>query len=176
MAKKQTLRLEGLSDAVEAMKDLSRATQGNVLKRAVMAGGAVIAEDATARAPVDEGDLKKNILVSRAKIISPGKAAFAATMRETGDRGLAAQAARNANRGAGGTGRAASCKVGPTKAVGQGILQEFGTAHHKPQPFMRPAWDTKKEAAAQEVQSALEEEIKKAVDRAARKAARAKVK
>lgn len=174
MAKKQVLRLEGLSNTLEAMKDLSRATQGNVLKRAVMAGGAVIAEDATARAPVDEGDLKKNILVSKAKIISPGKAAFAATMRETGDRGLAAQAARAANRGAGGTGRAASCKVGPTKAVGQGILQEFGTAHHPPQPFMRPAWETKKEAAAQEVQSALEEEIKKAVDRAARRAAKVK--
>lgn len=174
MSKKQTLRLEGLNNVLETMQDLSKATQGNVLKRAVMAGGAVIAEDATSRAPVDDGDLKRNILVSRAKIISPGKAAFAQAMRETGDRGIAAQAARNANRTAGGSGRAASCKVGPTKAVGQGILQEFGTAHHRPQPFMRPAWDTKKEAAAKEVQSALEDEIKKAVDRAKRKAARLK--
>jgi HK97 gp10 family phage protein len=172
VAQKQTLRLEGLSDLKEAMQDLTKATQGNVLKRAVMAGGAVIAEDATARAPVDDGDLKRNILVSRAKIISPGKAAFAQAMRETGDRGIAAQAARNANRTAGGSGRAATCKVGPTKSVGQGILQEFGTAHHRPQPFMRPAWDTKKVEAAETVKTALAEEIQKAVDRAARRAAK----
>lgn len=172
MAKKNILRLEGLSELKESLDGLSKATQGNVLKRSVMSGGAVIAEDATSRAPVDDGDLKKNILVSRARIISPGQAAYAQAMRETGDRGIAAQAARNANRAAGGTGRAAACQVGPTKAVGQGILQEFGTAHHKPQPFMRPAWDSKQVEAAEAVQSALTEEIQKAVDRAQRKAAR----
>lgn len=169
---KWSVRVEGLKELNESLADLSRATAGNVLKRAVGAGAAVIAEDALTRAPVDRGRLRANILVSKPKIITPGKAAYARAMQETGDRAIAAQAARNANREAGGTGRAAVSHAGPAKGVGQGILQEFGTAHHPPQPFMRPAWDARGEDAAREIGNVLKEEIDKAVARAARKAAR----
>lgn len=169
---KLSIQIDGLKELNESLNELSRATGGNVLKRAVGAGAALIAEDATARAPVDKGNLRANILVSKPKIITPGKAAYARAMQETGDRAIAAQAARAANREAGGTGRSAVAHVGPTKAVGQGILQEFGTAHHAPQPFMRPAWDARGEDAAREIGSALKEELDKAVARAARKAAK----
>lgn len=54
----------------------------------------------------------------------------------------------------------------------QGHLQEFGTQHHGPQPFARPAWDREKGNLLPGLADALWEEINKAAQRAARKAAR----
>lgn len=173
------IKVEGSSDLEDALNDLSKATAGNVLKRAVGAAGAFIAEKAAERAPraapgtsKSPGKLRREIKVSKPKIISAGKQAFARAMKETGDRAIAAQAARSANREAGGTGRSAVTQVGPTKLAGEGVLQEFGTVHHKAQPFMRPTWDQHGPEAAQIMKEALAEEIGKAQKRAARKAAR----
>src|SRR5690606_2344940 len=52
-------------------------------------------------------------------------------------------------------------------------LQEFGTAHHGPQPFARPAWDAAKGGAIDTVKSEMWSEIEKAAKRLARKAAKA---
>lgn len=60
---------------------------------------------------------------------------------------------------------------GPTN-LPQAHLQEFGTRHHGPQPFMRPAWDAGKDQALDDVKTALGNEIEKAAQRAARKQAR----
>lgn len=54
----------------------------------------------------------------------------------------------------------------------QAVQQEFGNSIHPPQPFMRPAWDETKDQALEIVKTELGAEIQKAVDRAARKAAR----
>jgi GAF domain-containing protein len=61
--------------------------------------------------------------------------------------------------------------------VGAGPLssahtQEFGTVHHAPQPFMRPAWDQDHKALLQRLGQLMAAEIDKAVTRAARRAAR----
>lgn len=61
--------------------------------------------------------------------------------------------------------------AGPTN-LPQAHLQEFGTRHHGPQPFMRPAWDAGKMQVLDDVKTALANEIDKAAQRAARKAAR----
>lgn len=167
-----SVKIEGLKELDEALGEFSKATSGNILKRAVSTAGAMIAEEAIAIAPKDRGNLKKEIKVGKAKIITPGKAAFAQAMREGGTRAEAAAAARAANRAAGGTGRSAVTQVGPTKKAGQGILQEFGTAHHKAQPFMRPTWDRHRVRAAEVMKDALAEEIEKAKQRAAKRAAR----
>lgn len=172
MATRTTFKIEGLSELNQALGEFSKATSGNVLKRAVSTAGAMIAEEAIAIAPKDSGDLKREIKVGKAKIITPGKAAFAQAMREGGTRAEAAAAARAANRAAGGTGRSAVTQVGPTKRAGQGILQEFGTAHHKAQPFMRPTWDRHGPRAIDVMKEALVEEIDKAKQRAAKRAAR----
>lgn len=169
---RRTVKIDGLKETEEALKDFSRATGGNILKRAVGVAAAMLADEAIALAPKDEGDLKRGIKVSKPRIINPGTAAFAQAMRETGDRAIAAQAARAANKEAGGTGRSAVTHVGPSKGVGQGILQEFGTAHHKAQPFMRPAWDANGEKAAGIIRDEIKSGIDKATERAARKAAR----
>jgi HK97 gp10 family phage protein len=54
----------------------------------------------------------------------------------------------------------------------QAHLQEFGTNHHAPQPFARPAWDAEKDGILPALGDELWSEIEKAAARAARKAAR----
>jgi hypothetical protein len=68
--------------------------------------------------------------------------------------------------------------VGPAGIEGKkGIVsnpsahtQEFGTAHHGPQPFMRPAWDSDHKALLQRLGEIMAKEIEKAITRQARKA------
>ena len=54
----------------------------------------------------------------------------------------------------------------------QAHLQEFGTAHHAPQPFARPAWDGGKDALLEGITDDFWTEISKAAARQAKKAAR----
>ncbi len=54
----------------------------------------------------------------------------------------------------------------------QAHLQEFGTQHHGPQPFARPAWDQGKDALLDGIADDLWSEISKAAARQAKKAAR----
>ncbi|MGQ3041110.1 MAG: HK97-gp10 family putative phage morphogenesis protein [Brevundimonas sp.] len=61
--------------------------------------------------------------------------------------------------------------AGPSN-LPQAHLQEFGTRHHAPQPFMRPAWDAGKDRVLDDLKQSLGDEIMKATERQARKAAR----
>lgn len=54
----------------------------------------------------------------------------------------------------------------------QAHLQEFGTQHHAPQPFARPAWDAGKGNLLPGLAADFWDEINKAADRLAKKAAR----
>ena len=61
--------------------------------------------------------------------------------------------------------------------VGAGPLasahtQEFGTIHHAPQPFLRPAWDQDQRAMLDRLKSELWDDIQRTVARAERRAAR----
>lgn len=60
---------------------------------------------------------------------------------------------------------------GPTN-LPQAHLQEFGTQHHGPQPFLRPAWDAGRDGVLEFVRTELGAEIDKAAQRLARKQAR----
>ena len=53
-----------------------------------------------------------------------------------------------------------------------GHLQEFGTKHHPPQPFMRPAWDAGKDDVLDSLKDSLGSEIMRAAARQAKKTAR----
>lgn len=166
------MHVEGLKELEDALLELPKATQGNVLKRAVAVPAADFADHAAALAPKDRPLLALEIKVSKPKIINPGTAAFAAAMREGGTRAEAAQAARTANRAAGGKGRSVVTHVGPTKRAFHGSLQEFGTAHHAAQPFMRPTWDALKVSMLGTIAETLATEIEKARKRIAHRAER----
>ena len=51
--------------------------------------------------------------------------------------------------------------------------QEFGTIHHGPQAFLRPAWDAEKGPMLERLKAELWADISRAVARAERRAARA---
>lgn len=47
--------------------------------------------------------------------------------------------------------------IGPDKARFYGMFQEFGTSHHAPQPFLRPALDEQKETAQRIIADKIKE-------------------
>jgi len=171
------MRVEGLKELEAALYELPRAIGGNVLKRAIVKPAGVFAARARELAPKSTlprhaTHLKQEIAVGKPKIITAGKAAFAAAMSEGATRAEAGQAARAANSAAGGAGRHAVVQVGPTHRAFYGLFGEFGTRHHPPHPFMRPAWDELSPMMPQMVGDTLAEEIEKARKRLAKKAER----
>lgn len=170
---KTTIKFEGLKELEDALLELPKATQGNVLKRAAVAAASDLADYASALAPRGPTrKLSQGIKVAKPKIINPGTAAFASAMKEGSTRAEAAAAARAANQAAGGKGRSVITSVGPTKSLFYGLFQEFGTRFHPPKPFMRPAWDALKTSMLETIARVLGEEIEKARKRIARKAER----
>lgn len=164
---KVTVRVDGLKELDEALGELPKATARNVLKRALIKAAEPIAEQARALAPVRTGKLRDSIIIST-RTTNPGKQAFAIAMKSGASREEAVAAARLANRG---HKSFFELYVGPGRQP-HAHLQEFGTAHHAPQPYMRPAWDANKMRALETIKKQLADEIEKARQRLAKKAAR----
>lgn len=164
------ISLQGARDLDRALSDLTRAAAKGVARRALKKAAEPMRAAAEGDAPERKGKLKAAIQTSgRAKGGNAGAQAFGAALRAGMSSADARQAARAANREASGS---VILYMGVTSDVGQGVLQEFGTAHHAAQPFMRPAWDANKQGALQTIMDELRIEIDKSVARAARKAAR----
>lgn len=145
----QTVTVEGLSETAEALQDLTKATQANVLRRVLLAAGEPIAAEARSLAPVATGKLLASISVTPAqpsKMTRSGRAAY--------DKQSQVEVL---------------VEAGP---VPESIFQEFGTANNAAHPFMRPAWHGQRDRALQIIAEQLGVEIEKARARAARKVAR----
>lgn len=140
-----TVKVEGLSELQASLRELPDATAKSVIRRVLKKRGEPIAERARSLVPVDQGDLRDSITVTT----------------------------RLSRRQ-----RAKHRKIGPDDIemfVGAGPLpqahlQEFGTEHSSPQPFMRPAWDAEKDGVLEGIKQDLWLEIEKAANRLARRA------
>lgn len=170
---KEMVRIEGLSELEEALKELPKATGKNVIRRALTTAAQPMIEAARQMAPRRTGALKRGMAVSRVKFSSgsAGKRAFAEAMAKGASRAEAGRAAREANAEASEDVTSGLIVLGPGRHP-QAIFQEFGTSHHAPHPFMRPAWEEGKMQALQTIKEALRSEIDKAVARIAKKALR----
>jgi HK97 gp10 family phage protein len=162
-----TVRVDGLRELDAALGKLSKSTGRRTLLKVLTRAGEPMAEAARRMAPDDpetgSPDLKTSIAVSP-KLRNPtGKAEYAAVMRAGGSKGEAVAALR----GAKAQDSFAEVHVGPGRGGAHGVLQEFGTTHHAPQPFMRPAWDQHKGEALEIIKRDLGDEIEKAARRAA---------
>ena len=166
---KVTVRVDGLKELDRALGDLSKRTAKSVSRRSLVRALEPMAEAARQNAPFRLGDLRESIAVSTRTPQGgdAGKAAFAEVLRGGGSREEARAALRAAKAG----GAFAQAYMGPGRHP-QAIMQEFGTAHHPPQPYMRPAFEAEKQATVERVTAGLRTEIDKAVTRAARQAAR----
>jgi len=65
-------------------------------------------------------------------------------------------------------------KVGPSKKEFWGMFQEFGTRHHKAQPWMRPSWDSTKHVMLADITKSFATVLNRTARRIERKALRNK--
>lgn len=148
---KMGVKLRGFRELDKALSELPRATAKNVLRKVGKAALEPMADQAAALAPERSGKLAFSIAISER-----------------------------------GTRRAVWKKKKPHEFVmamgpasGLGTLQyaafdEFGTVDTPALPFMRPAWDGGKHQALETVKDMLWVEIRKAAERGAKRAAKAK--
>lgn len=170
--------VEGLRELDRALAELPKATARNTLHRVLKRAAQPIADAMAANAPVDTGKLKASIAISTKIRNTMGSAEYAEAMRQGLGKAAASSALRAARRANPSQKSFAEVYVGPAKGGAHGRLQEFGTVHHKPQPFARPAWDQEQDNALAIITRDLGDEIMKSAARvaknAARKAAKAK--
>lgn len=141
----QKFHVDGLRELETALKELPKATGKNVLKRVLVKAAAPVASSAERLAPRMRGRLQMSI--------------------GTGTKLSRRQSKLHRKESA------VEVFVGAGALV-QAITQEFGTAHHPAQPFMRPAWDANQKPSYDSIRDDLAQEIEKARKRLARKAER----
>lgn len=159
---KTRMRVEGLRELQDALKELPKATSRNVLRRALTEAAKPMAATAEGLAPEDKGDLKRSHKVTT-KLSKRQRAVhrrWAGTVPVRTPRGWRSAPAK-----------AVYVFAGPGP-LAQATQQEFGNADHPPQPYMRPAWDAHKHKAAEHIGDEIAEQIEAARARAARKAER----
>src|SRR5688572_30736260 len=124
------VHVDGLSELQVALRELPDATAKNVLRRVARTALEPIAARARALAPVDDGTLRESITVGTRL----SRRQRSQHQKESPD---------DVEMFAG---------AGP---LPQAHMQEFGTQHSPPQPFMRPAWDSGKEDLLETIKNEL---------------------
>lgn len=142
-----TVRVAGLKELDEALKQLPKSVGKTVLRNALKKAAAPVVADAKANAPRDRGDLAESIDIR-------------ATLTRR-------QRRMRARRGA------VEMFIGPSFPLGaHGHLVEFGTVKMPARPFLRPAWDSNKERVLETFGKLIWAELAKAAKRLAKRAAK----
>lgn len=140
------VKVEGLRELEAALAELPKATGKNVLRRVLIKAAQPIEADAAAAAPELTGRLRRD--VSTGTRLNRRQAAMARRLGKS----------------------EVEVHVGVNDPAG--VQNEFGNAHQRPQPFLRPAWDANRQGALETISSDLGAEIAKSAARLARRAAR----
>jgi len=136
-----TTQVTGLSELLQNLRTLPGKVQAKALQRAVGAGAEVIRAEAELRAPVHTGKIGKahppagtlKKSVYKARLLDECTAT-----RET-------------------------WQVNVRKKAYYAHMVEFGTVKMAPRPFMRPAWDSKKDDALDAIRTKLSEAVRSAL-------------
>ena len=154
------IKVEGLAELAKALKALPAeiaGKNGGPLRRAIGRAAVVIRDDARRRAPVDTGNLRDNIIAVRKRKSPQGTEGYFVEVR----RKRRKYANTRANRRKG--------RVGKTyENLGEayyGMFVELGTAKMPAQPFLRPAFESKKTEAVE----TFRVELAKGIEQAAKK-------
>ena len=138
--------IEGLSDLQSALAELPKATEKNVLLRALKKEAQPIADAGEALAPKRTGKLARSYVVTTK--LTRRQKKFAKSGRSY-----------------------VEVYVGPT-AHPKSIQTEFGNFRQAAEPHMRPAWDSQHGNVLLGIEDSIAAEIEKARARIARKAER----
>lgn len=141
----------GFKELADAMRELPERVAKNALRSAVNAGASVIKAEARAKAPVDSGKLKKALYQKQIREQSgPYRQVFFVGVRSGPKR-----------------------KKDGTKDYSLDAWYwrfiEFGTVKMAAKPFLRPAFEARKEQAVQAIADKLDERIQKTAQELSRK-------
>jgi HK97 gp10 family phage protein len=140
---KVSARIEGFEELARNLLALPEGPRGSRLVAALKVGGAPIKAAMEQLAPREPGapDMAAGIVMaSVTKLGAPDGRKW--EIREDSEAAIA---------------------IGPSKDFYYGIFQEYGTVHHKAQPFARPAFEGNKEAALALIGPALWVEVKRRI-------------
>lgn len=147
-----TVKIEGLDDVLRRLNLLDKRLRGRASRNAASAGARVIRDEAKARAPVDTGLLKKNIVIK--KLRGRNKLEYMYGVGYLSKQAQYSNTAANRRKG----------RVGESYwESGQfyAIFPEFGTSKMPAKPYLRPAFEAKKMEAVRVVEARLKEELDK---------------
>lgn len=139
------MKIDGLKELAAAMRELPDRVAKNALRRAVSAGAIVVRNEARARAPVDTGEMRRDIQVKRERNSAGQMVATYSVFVRSGKKSRLAGKKRNVQRDS-----------------YYWRFVEFGTVKMAAKPFMRPAFESKKEAAVTQIAAVLDQGIKTA--------------
>jgi HK97 gp10 family phage protein len=142
-----TQNLTGFDELAKKLKELGPKVAKNGLRRATSAGAAIVRNDARKRAPVDTGEMKRDIMMKRERDARGGDttgAVYTVYVRS------------------GKKSRMAGKKRDVDRDSFYWKFLEFGTAKMAAQPFLRPAFEANKEAAIEAIGKSLDETIQAA--------------
>ncbi|WP_370620700.1 HK97 gp10 family phage protein [Escherichia coli] len=129
-----SLDFSGLEAISRDLELLSRAENNKVLRDATRAGAEVLKDEVIARAPERTGKLKKNVVVLTQRSRKRGEISSGVHIRGVNPRTGNSDNTMKANN--------------PRNAFYWRFV-EMGTVNMPPHPFVRPAFDTREELAAQ---------------------------
>lgn len=172
------VKVEGLKELESALATLPKAVARNALRRVLIKRAQPMVATAKFLAPDDPSsstpDLKTSIFASIKIKNKVGHAEYSSVLRQGGSKEEARTALRDARSAAAGEGSFAEVYVGPDVEHFYGRMQEFGTRHHSPKPFLRPAWDQHQGELLEGIKDDFWVEIKKASARYQQRLARVK--
>jgi len=135
--------ITGGKELAKALRDLGPRVGRKHLRAATSKGAAVIKKKARELAPVDTGEMRKDIQQKREKTAGDHIASYSVYTR-SGKRSRLSGKARNVD-----------------KDSFYWKFVEFGTAKMEAQPFMEPAYQSEKENAVDEIGGELDKRIQK---------------
>ncbi|WP_054628602.1 HK97-gp10 family putative phage morphogenesis protein [Cronobacter sakazakii] len=128
------LDFSGLDEIARDLETLSRAENNKVLRDATRAGAKVLREEVIQRAPERTGKMKKNVVILTQKARRRGEISSGVHIRGVNPRTGNSDNTMKANN--------------PRNAFYWRFV-ELGTVNMPAHPFVRPAFDTRQEQAAQ---------------------------
>jgi HK97 gp10 family phage protein len=142
-----TKNLTGFKELAAALRALGPKVVRNGLRSAVSAGAAVVRNEARQRAPVDTGEMRRDIQIKRERDSQGGDSVSArySVFVRSGKQSRLSGKGRNVQ-----------------KDSFYWRYVEFGTSKMAAKPFLRPAFEAKKEAAVQAIGDRLGERIEAA--------------
>jgi HK97 gp10 family phage protein len=145
MAKYESVQIKGLDALAKALKELPDRVAKNGLRAAVYAGAKVIRDEAKLQALVATGTLKRAVILKQIpELSSKNKQTFFVTVRQ------------------GKKYRKQGKKGNLSQDAWYWRFVEFGTVKMSARPFLRPAFDMKKNDALTAIKTRLAERIEQA--------------